>query len=103
MRRLSSEARAPRIEQYEAIECDEGTTTTDGGDLVRSDADPGDAAINPVRDRLGSKSADADHCVEIPRANAAHAVVDTEPAIAIRIASMGSLVDQRSHGTNSAE
>ena len=103
MRRLSYEARATSIEQHEAIERDEGATTANGGDLVRSDADPRDATINPVRNRLSAKPADANHRIELPRANAAHAVVDAEPAIAIRIAGMGSLVDQRSHITVFAE
>ncbi|HSQ31457.1 MAG TPA: hypothetical protein VLN49_16490 [Gemmatimonadaceae bacterium] len=85
------------IEKYEAIERHERAATADSGNLVRSDPDPGHAAFNSVRDRLGSIPADADHRIEIPHANAAHAVVDAEPAIAIRIAGVGSLVDQRSH------
>jgi hypothetical protein len=64
---------------------------------VRTDANPSDAAVDTVLSWFRSKAANADHGIERPSANAAHAAVDAKAAAGVWIASVCALVDECSH------
>jgi len=65
--------------------------------LVRSDADPVHLGGQPMQLGAGTDAAHSDHRLEAPPSDSAHAVVNPEPAGAIRIAGVGPLVDERAH------
>jgi hypothetical protein len=79
------------------IESDQGPAPAGGGDFVWSDADPGDEAIDATGCRFGTDAAYANNRVEIPGANAAHTVVNAEPAVSVWVASMRPLVNEYAH------
>lgn len=65
---------------------------------VDADAYPRDLASDVPSDRLCTRAADPDHCVERPGADSAHAVmVAKRTGMRIGIAVVRALVDQRRH------
>jgi len=79
------------------IERNERTARVLGGCSARTDANPSDAAVDTVLRWFRSKAADADHGIERPSANAAHAAMDAEAAGGVWITSVCAFVDECSH------
>jgi hypothetical protein len=88
--------RSPLIEEDEVFESDEWAARILGASAVRTDADPGDAAVDAILSRFWPDTAHADHGAERPAANAPHATVDAEAPRRIGISSVRTLVDQSS-------
>ena len=66
--------------------------------LVCADADPVDFAIYRMRACFAADAADTDDSIELPIADAPHAVLNAEPPILPWVAGMGSLVYQDTLG-----
>src|SRR5271165_1768755 len=65
--------------------------------LARSDAYPVHLAVQPVRFGFGANATHANNRLEVPAPDLAHAVVDAEQPLGIRIAGVSSLVDESAH------
>jgi hypothetical protein len=89
--------RSTVVQKQKVIERNERAARVLGGCSVRTDADPSDAAVDTVLGWFRSDATDADHGIERPSPNAAHAAVDAEAAGGVRIASVCALVDECAH------
>ena len=96
-RRKFVEQRPTLVEEDEVIEGDERASRIASTHPVRTDADPGNTAIDPMSGWFRPDAADADHGIEGPGPDSPHAAVNTKPATRIGISGMGALVDQRAH------
>ena len=90
------EARALRLEEAEAVE-GQYRSSPRGAHAVGADADPVHLPVEAVRPGFRAYAAHTDDSVEAPGSDLAHAVLDTETPLPIRISGVGSLVDQSAH------
>ena len=91
------EGRPRIVEQAKPVERYKRSPLPDDLRLVRTDSYPRHLARDVMPPRFRPQPADADNCVVVPGAVLAHAVVDAEAALRVRVTHVRSLVHEHPH------
>ena len=79
------------------VECDYRAVPADSWVSTRTNSNPVHFPVETMRPRFAACAADPDDRFRAPRPYAAHAIMNAESPSLIRVAMMGSLIDQCAH------